>query len=39
MLEEAKRECDYLIVALQTDPTLDRPEKQPHTVCGKDTYS
>lgn len=27
MLEEAKRNCDYLIVGLQTDPTLDRPEK------------
>jgi glycerol-3-phosphate cytidylyltransferase len=27
MLEEAKRQCDYLIVALQTDPTLDRPDK------------
>ena len=27
MLEEAKRQCDYLICALQTDPTLDRPEK------------
>ena len=27
MLEDAKRECDYLICALQTDPTLDRPEK------------
>ena len=27
MLEEAKRHCDYLIVGLQTDPTLDRPEK------------
>jgi glycerol-3-phosphate cytidylyltransferase len=27
MLEEAKQHCDYLIVALQTDPTLDRPEK------------
>ncbi|NGY37415.1 adenylyltransferase/cytidyltransferase family protein [Flavobacterium sp. XN-5] len=27
MLEEAKRQCDYLIVGLQTDPTLDRPEK------------
>jgi len=24
MLEEAKRHCDYLIVGLQTDPTLDR---------------
>ncbi len=27
MLEEAKRQCDFLIVALQTDPTIDRPEK------------
>jgi glycerol-3-phosphate cytidylyltransferase len=27
MLEEAKRECDYLICCLQTDPTIDRPEK------------
>ena len=27
MLEEAKRHCDYLIAALQVDPTLDRPEK------------
>lgn len=27
MLEEAKRHCDYLIVGLQTDPTIDRPDK------------
>jgi glycerol-3-phosphate cytidylyltransferase len=27
MLEEARRQCDYLIVGLQTDPTIDRPEK------------
>lgn len=27
MLEEAKGQCDYLICGLQTDPTLDRPEK------------
>ena len=27
MLEEAKSKCDYLIVALQTDPTVDRPHK------------
>ena len=26
MLEEAKRHCDYLIVGLQTDPTIDRPD-------------
>lgn len=27
MLEEAKTVCDYLIVGLQTDPSIDRPEK------------
>jgi glycerol-3-phosphate cytidylyltransferase len=27
MLEEAKKQCDYLIVALQVDPSLDRPWK------------
>lgn len=27
MLEEAKRQCDYLIAAIQTDPTLDRSTK------------
>lgn len=27
MLEEAKKHCDYLICALQTDPTIDRPTK------------
>ena len=27
MLKDAKNQCDYLIVGLQTDPTLDRPEK------------
>jgi glycerol-3-phosphate cytidylyltransferase len=27
MLEEAKRHCDYLIVGLQTDPTIDRTSK------------
>ena len=27
MLKEAKSQCDYLIVGLQTDPTIDRPEK------------
>ena len=25
MLREAKEHCDYLIVGLQTDPTIDRP--------------
>ena len=27
MLKEAKEQCDYLVVGLQTDPTLDRREK------------
>ena len=29
MLREAKDQCDYLICALQVDPSLDRPEKNP----------
>jgi glycerol-3-phosphate cytidylyltransferase len=27
MLREAKSKCDHLIAAIQTDPTVDRPEK------------
>ena len=27
LLKKAKLHCDYLIVGLQVDPTLDRPEK------------
>ena len=27
MLEEAKRQCDYLIVGLQLDPSIDRSNK------------
>ena len=27
MLKDAKDQCDYFIVALQTDPTIDRKEK------------
>ena len=27
MLEEAKRQCDYLIVGLQLDPSIDRSDK------------
>ena len=28
MLREAKEHCDYLIVGLQTDPTVDRPDSK-----------
>ena len=27
MLKEARSNCDYMLVGLQTDPTIDRPEK------------
>ena len=27
MFEDCKRVCDYLIVGLQIDPTIDRPDK------------
>ena len=27
MLKDAKAQCDHLIAALQSDPTIDRPEK------------
>ena len=38
MLEEARRQCDYLIVGLQTDPTLDRPEKNRPTQTVVERY-
>lgn len=38
MLEEAKLHCDYLIVGLQTDPTLDRPEKNSPTQSVVERY-
>lgn len=38
MLEEAKATCDYLIVGLQTDPTIDRPEKNKPTQTVVERY-
>lgn len=38
MLEEAKQNCDYLIVGLQTDPTLDRPTKNKPTQSVVERY-
>ncbi|KAF2332503.1 adenylyltransferase/cytidyltransferase family protein [Flavobacterium daemonense] len=38
MLEEAKCQCDYLIVGLQTDPALDRPEKNSPTQTVVERY-
>lgn len=38
MLEEAKSMCDYLIVGLQTDPTLDRPDKNKPTQTVVERY-
>jgi glycerol-3-phosphate cytidylyltransferase len=32
MLREAKEHCDYLIVGLQTDPTIDRPDEKNRPV-------
>ena len=38
MLEEAKSKCDYLIVGLQLDPTVDRPEKNKPTQSIIERY-
>lgn len=34
MLEEAKKQCEFLIVGLQTDPTIDRPQTKNKPVQG-----
>lgn len=36
--EEAKRHCVYFIIGLQTDPTLDRPEKNRSTQIVVERY-
>lgn len=38
MLEDAKEQCDFLICGLQTDPTLDRPEKNKPTQSVFERY-
>jgi glycerol-3-phosphate cytidylyltransferase len=38
MLKDAKAQCDKLIVGLQTDPTLDRPEKNKPIQSHKERY-
>ena len=38
MLQEAKKQCDFLIVGLQTDPSRDRPEKNRPTQSVFERY-
>ena len=38
MLEDAQLQCDYLIVALQTDPTIDRKDKNAPTQSLVERY-
>jgi glycerol-3-phosphate cytidylyltransferase len=39
MLREAKENCDYLLVGLQTDPTLDRTDKNPPVQTIVERYT
>jgi len=32
MLEECKNNCDYLVVGLHTDPTIDRPDTKQRPI-------
>lgn len=38
MLKDAKEQCDKLIVGLQTNPTLDRPEKNKPIQSYEERY-
>ena len=38
MLKDAREQCDKLIVGLQTDPTLDRPEKNKPIQSYEERY-
>ena len=35
MLEDAKKQCDYLIVGLQSNPTIDRPNEKNKPIMNK----
>ena len=39
MLEECKEHCDYLIVGLQYDPSIDRPEKNRPVQTYQERYT
>ena len=38
MLEDAKNQCDHLIVGLQLDPSLERPHKNPPSQSVVERY-
>ena len=38
MLEEAKSKCDFLIIGLQLDPSIDRPKKNKPTQTIVERY-
>ena len=38
MLKDAKEQCDFLVVGLQTDPTIDRPEKNKPIQSFQERY-
>tara|TARA_R110000744_G_scaffold22190_1_gene57118 strand:- start:12 stop:434 length:423 start_codon:yes stop_codon:yes gene_type:complete len=39
MLEEAKKQCDYLIIGLQIDPSIDRKNKNKPTQSIVERYT
>ena len=39
MLRDAKQHCDYLLVGLQIDPSLDRPEKNKPVQSSVERYT
>jgi glycerol-3-phosphate cytidylyltransferase len=39
MFRKSREFCEYLIVALQTDPTIERPNKQKPILSWEERYS